>query len=54
MTSSTGYASSSLDAVHFGLGAADGPPSIEILWPGGAKQTVPDAAMRKVVTVTEP
>jgi enediyne biosynthesis protein E4 len=54
MTSSTGYASSSLDAVHFGLGAGDGPQSVEVIWPSGAKQTVPDVAMRKVTTLTEP
>jgi hypothetical protein len=54
MTSSTGYASSSLHAVHFGLGTTDGPQSVEIIWPSGAKQTLPDVAVRKVTTVTEP
>jgi len=54
MTSSVGYASSSLDPVHFGLGTADRPPSIEVTWPSGAKQTVPDVTVRKTLTVTEP
>ena len=30
MTSSVGYASSSVDAVHFGLGSADSPQSVEV------------------------
>jgi enediyne biosynthesis protein E4 len=54
MTSSLGYASSSVEPVHFGLGAADGPQSVEVFWPSGAKQTVSDVGVRKVTTVTEP
>jgi hypothetical protein len=54
MTSSVGYASSSLDAVHFGLGATESPQTVEVLWPSGAKQTIPDVAVRKIITVTEP
>jgi len=54
MTSSLGYASSSVEPVHFGLGTSDGPQAVEIIWPSGAKQTVPDVAVRKVTTVTEP
>jgi hypothetical protein len=54
MTSSTGYASSSLDAVHFGLSGADGAQSLEILWPSGVRQVVPDVALRKITTLTEP
>jgi enediyne biosynthesis protein E4 len=54
MTSSLGYASSSVDAVHFGLGASDSAQSLEVLWPSGARQTVPDVSVRKLVTVTEP
>ena len=54
MTSSVGYASSSVDAVHFGLGAAESPQSVEVVWPSGARQTVPDVAVRRLVTITEP
>jgi enediyne biosynthesis protein E4 len=54
MTSSVGYASSSVDDVHFGLGAPGNPQSVEVLWPSGTKQVVPDVATRKVVAVTEP
>jgi hypothetical protein len=54
MTSSAGYASSSLGPVHFGLSAANGPLSVEVIWPSGAKQVVPDVTVRKLVTVQEP
>jgi hypothetical protein len=53
MTSSLGYASSSVEPVHFGLGTSDGPQAVEIIWPSGEKQTVADVAPRKMVTVTE-
>ena len=54
MTSSTGYASSSLGPVHFGLGTAAALQSVEVIWPSGAKQVVPDIVVRKLTTVTEP
>lgn len=54
MTSSLGYASSSVDGVHFGLGSAEGPQSLEVFWPSGAKQTVSDVALRQITTVREP
>ena len=54
MTSSLGYASSSVEPVHFGLGPDDGPQAVEIIWPSGAKQVVPDIVVRKLTTVTEP
>jgi len=37
--------------LHFGLGAHDGPVSLEIVWPGGARQTVPDVEVDHVVSV---
>jgi len=54
MTSSVGYASSSLGPVHFGLAAASGPQSVEVIWPGGTRQTVPDVAVGKITVVSEP
>ena len=54
MTSSLGYASSSVEPVHFGLGASNEPQGVEVVWPSGAKQVVPDIVVRKLTTVTEP
>ena len=54
MTSSLGYASSSVEPVHFGLGAINEPQGVEVVWPSGAKQVVPDIVVRKLTTVTEP
>jgi hypothetical protein len=54
MTSSAGYASSSHDGVHFGLGKVDRIPSIEILWPSGRTQILKDVAVDQVLAVREP
>jgi hypothetical protein len=54
VTTSTGYASSSDSRVHFGLGAAATAKEIEVVWPGGIRQTLRDVTADRVVTVTEP
>ena len=54
MTTTTGYASSSAAGVHFGLDAATQIPRIEIWWPSGTKQTLPDIRADQLLTVTEP
>jgi hypothetical protein len=54
MTSSAGYASSSLGPVHFGLGADDKADTIEIRWPSGAVQVLKDIPADRVVHATEP
>lgn len=37
--------------LHFGLGELAGPVTLEILWPGGATQTVGDVAVDQLVTI---
>jgi hypothetical protein len=54
MTSAVSYASSSLAPVHFGLGATATIPQIEILWPDGKKQELPNVKADRVVEVREP
>lgn len=54
MTTSSGYASSSHAGLHFGLGALDTIPKIEIRWPGGRTQTLENVKADRVLTVTEP
>jgi enediyne biosynthesis protein E4 len=53
MTSSAGYASSCLCPVHFGLGAQDELPQVEILWPDGERQILDHVKADRRVTVTE-
>jgi hypothetical protein len=53
MTSAVSYASSSLDGVHFGLGAANTPVRVEIEWPHGKKQVLENVGVDQVVTVRE-
>ncbi|MGH9630769.1 MAG: CRTAC1 family protein, partial [Bryobacteraceae bacterium] len=54
MTSAVGYASSSHDGVHFGLGEQKAVKEIEIQWPGGSKQTLADVKANQTIEVTEP
>ena len=54
MTSAVGYASSSHDGVHFGLGAGEGAVDLRILWPSGTVQTVRGQSVNRVVRVREP
>jgi hypothetical protein len=54
MTSSTGYASSSLGPVHFGLGPDSRAATVEIKWPSGVVQTLHDVTVDRVLKVVEP
>jgi hypothetical protein len=54
VTSSAGYASSSLDGVHFGLGDVRTVDRVEIRWPRGTTQVLTNVAVNRVLTVTEP
>jgi tetratricopeptide (TPR) repeat protein len=53
-TSASGYASSNLDAVHFGLGQQAIVPEIEIFWPGGYRQVLKSQNARETLVVREP
>jgi hypothetical protein len=54
MTSALGYASSSHGPVHFGLARAEWLEQIEIVWPGGVRQTLRDVRADQVLHVREP
>ncbi|MBK5296558.1 MAG: CRTAC1 family protein [Vicinamibacteria bacterium] len=54
MTSSVGYASSSLHGVHVGLGGATTAPTVEIAWPSGIRQVIADMPLNATTTVQEP
>ncbi len=51
-TTSVGYASSSDRVVHFGLGDAGKPRSVEVGWPGGAVSTE-DVRANRLLTVSQ-
>ena len=51
---SVGFISSSNKRVHFGLGPERQVSSIEIRWPGGAVQTLPNVAADRILKVEEP
>ena len=53
VTTSTGYACSSDNRVHFGLGASKTAREIEILWPSGVRQVLRDVAADRVVPIEE-
>ena len=52
-SSSSGYASSSLVPLHFGLGPAPDSQFVRIDWPSGTQQTVKLKGLDQVMTVTE-
>jgi enediyne biosynthesis protein E4 len=54
MTTSVGYASSSDGPVHFGLGPDSRAELIEIRWPSGIVQTLPNVPADRILKVTEP
>ena len=54
MTTAVGYASSSHDGVHFGLGEADGYVDVEVQWPSGTVQTIRRQSVNQSLAVIEP
>ena len=54
MTSAVGYASSSHDGVHFGLGPSEAPVDVTVRWPGGATQVLENVPVNRALDVTEP
>ena len=54
MTSAVGYASSSHDGVHFGLGSQDHEIDVEVRWPSGTVQTIEGVRTNQVLGVREP
>lgn len=54
MTSAVGYASSSHDGVHFGLGSSEAVARLRIRWPSGAVQELADVPANQVLHVREP
>ena len=54
MTSSVGYASSSHQGVHFGLGKRERIVRIEIRWPSGEVQVLENVKPNQILTVREP
>ena len=54
MTSSVGYASSSVGPVHFGLGGETSLESLEIRWPSGIVQSLQNVPCDRVLKVKEP
>ncbi|MEO8188758.1 MAG: CRTAC1 family protein [Acidobacteriota bacterium] len=49
---SPSYASGSLTDLHFGLGTAESGVRVEVIWPGGEKQTFDDVAARRAYVVS--
>jgi hypothetical protein len=54
VATSVGFMSSSDKRAHFGLGAETRARSIEIKWPGGARQLLKDIAADQLLTIHEP
>jgi hypothetical protein len=54
MTSAVGYASSSMDGVHFGLGDLRVVPKVEVAWPSGKVQVLTEVRTDQALVVTEP
>ena len=50
----TGKGSQNEWTLHFGMGTRTAPVALEILWPGGETQLVPDVALNQTVAVTQP
>ncbi len=53
-TTSVGYASSSDQRVHFGLGKEKLVRSLEVRWPSGTVQVLRETAVDRVLTIKEP
>ena len=54
VAAAVGYAGSSEHAVHFGLGRDGGVKRIEITWPSGAIEQIPDPPVDKYLSIREP
>jgi hypothetical protein len=54
MTTASGYASSSVGPVHFGLGDTHVAEEVEIRWPSGTVQMLKNVAADRIVQVKEP
>jgi enediyne biosynthesis protein E4 len=54
MTTSSGYASSSVAPVHFGLGTNASVDLVEVHWPSGIVQTMKDVQGDQIISVKEP
>jgi hypothetical protein len=54
VTTAVGYASASDKVVHFGLGSAAVVTRLEISWPSGARQTLENLSVDRLLVVTEP
>ncbi|HZO55936.1 MAG TPA: ASPIC/UnbV domain-containing protein, partial [Bryobacteraceae bacterium] len=53
-TSASGYASSNLDSVHFGLGEQAVVPEIEIFWPKGSRQVLKNQNAGQTLVISGP
>jgi hypothetical protein len=53
MSTTAGYASSVDTPLHFGLGALETVPKIEIRWPSGTIQVLTDVKADRIVTIVE-
>ncbi|MCB1020325.1 MAG: CRTAC1 family protein, partial [Acidobacteria bacterium] len=53
-TTSVGYAASSAGPVYFGLGGQKTPVEVEVIWPSGARQTLPDVEPNQEIEIAEP
>ena len=53
-TSASGYASSNLDSVHFGLGEQAVVPEIEIFWPKGSRQGLKNQTAGQTIVIYGP
>jgi hypothetical protein len=49
-----GFSSQNQRRLHFGLGSAEKVDKIEILWPSGVTQEIPDPAIGQILEITEP
>ena len=54
VTTAVGYAASSDNRVHFGLGNNKGIRELEIRWPSGIRQRLHNVAADQILTVEEP
>ncbi len=53
-TSASGYASSNLDLLHFGLGSMAGDLELEVTWPNGNRQRIAGVHAGQTVVVRQP